>query len=63
MSVDVTYAICSNFCLSAYLQDFPVQPDELCTERSLPKPHPLSMTSPDLLAHVYERLASIGQDP
>lgn len=45
------------------LQDNQLQPNELCKDNGLPKPTSVSVTSPDLLAQVYQKLASIACDP
>ena len=45
------------------MQDYRVQPKELCLECGLPKPTRVSTAYPDLLAQVYHKLAAIARDP
>lgn len=45
------------------LQDYFLQPAELCKDHGLPSPISLSVTSPDLLSQTYFNLARIARDP
>lgn len=49
--------------LSKVKQDYVLQPDELCKERGIPVPIPVSVTTSDLLTPVYHKLACIARDP
>lgn len=46
-----------------HVQDHHLQPNDLCKDHGLPKPTPVTITSPDVLTQVYHKLACIACDP